>query len=78
MKDALLKTISVYTGGILILGLVIAFMAWPVQLLWNSALVGAVDGVNEIGFIQSVGICFLTGLLFGNNTARSVNNTKTT
>jgi len=77
MKNTLLKTISLFASGILVLGIVIILMAWPVQLLWNSALVGAIDGVNEIGFIQSVGICFLTGLLFGNNAARSAN-TKTT
>ena len=31
--------------------------------LWNNALVGAVDGVNEIGWLQAWGINILSGFL---------------
>jgi hypothetical protein len=39
-------------------------LAWPTQWLWNNALVGAVDGINPIGFWQALGITFLCNVLF--------------
>lgn len=39
-------------------------LAWPTQWLWNNALVGAVDGINPIGFWQALGITFLCNALF--------------
>ena len=69
MKEAIFTTITALAGGVLVLGLVIALIAWPVQLLWNASLAPAIDGVNEIGFVQAIGICFLVGLLFGSNNA---------
>lgn len=39
-------------------------LAWPTQWLWNNALVGAVDGINPIGFWQALGINLLFGILF--------------
>ena len=39
-------------------------MAWPTQLLWNGCLVPAVNGINEIGFWQALGINFLFSMLF--------------
>lgn len=38
--------------------------ALPVMLLWNYFLVGAINGVNEIGFIQAWGISVLSNLMF--------------
>jgi hypothetical protein len=35
-----------------------------VMMLWNGCLVGAVDGVKEIGWLQAWGIQFLCALLF--------------
>ena len=46
-------------------------LAWPTQWLWNNALVGAVDGINPIGFWQALGITFLCNVLF-----RSTSNSK--
>jgi len=47
------------------LALVIAvIMAWPTQWLWNNSLVGAVDGINPIGFWQALGITILCNTLF--------------
>jgi hypothetical protein len=43
-------------------------VAWPIQWLWNNALVGAVDGINPIGFWQALGITFLCNVLFKNST----------
>jgi hypothetical protein len=39
-------------------------LSWPIMWLWNNALVGAVDGVNEIGWLQAWGINILSGFLF--------------
>lgn len=48
-------------------GLVLVFavlFALPTQLLWNWALVPAIDGVNTIGFWQALGINMLATILF--------------
>ena len=46
-------------------------MAWPIQMLWNYALVGSITGVNEISFWQAYGIFLLVRLItytdFGNS-----------
>ena len=42
-------------------------LCWPTQWLWNNVLVGAVDGVNPIGFWQALGINILFNMLFKNN-----------
>ena len=34
-------------------------LAFPVEVLWNVALVPALDGVNEIGFWQAFGLMVL-------------------
>jgi hypothetical protein len=51
--------------ALLALGAIV--LAWPVQLLWNYSLVGAVDGINPITFWQALGINFLFGILFKNS-----------
>jgi hypothetical protein len=50
-----------------LLALAAIILAWPVQLLWNYSLVGAVDGINPITFWQALGINFLFGILFKNS-----------
>lgn len=46
-------------------------MAWPIQMLWNYALVGSIAGVNEISFWQAYGIFLLVRIItytdFGNS-----------
>lgn len=44
-------------------------LALPVMWLWNGCLVGAVDGVHEIGWLQSWGILVLFGFLFKTTTS---------
>jgi hypothetical protein len=34
------------------------------MMLWNGCLVGAVDGVQEIGWLQAWGLQFLFNILF--------------
>jgi hypothetical protein len=52
---------------IVLLVSVAIILAWPVQLLWNSCLVGAVDGIHPIGFLQALGLVFLSSALFKSN-----------
>ena len=54
--------------GVVLLTAVI--LAWPTQLLWNYSLVGAVNGINPIGFWQALGINFLFGILFKNSSSK--------
>lgn len=64
------------TIGMALVTVVIAavIMAWPTQLLWNSCLVPAVDGVHEIGFWQALGINILFQLLFKSNNSVKTSN----
>ena len=53
-------------GALVFLSLLLSVFVW---LLWNGCLVGAVDGVREITWLQSWGIMILCGFLFkGTNT----------
>jgi hypothetical protein len=52
-------------GGLLLLSFL---LSWPVYMLWNGCLVGAVTGVNEVTWLQAWGISFLFSLLFKNST----------
>jgi hypothetical protein len=56
-----LIALSVAVG--IVLGAAVV-LAWPVQLLWNNALVGAIDGVCPIGFWQALGVTILCNILF--------------
>ena len=60
--------ISGYIGkAILVLvgvALIAIVMAIPVWWLWNNCLVGAVNGINQIGILQSLGLNILFGMLF--------------
>jgi len=48
-------------AGILLLSFL---LSWPVYMLWNGCLVGAVAGVNEVTWLQAWGITILCGFLF--------------
>ncbi len=59
------KSITEAIGaGIAIILLTGIFLALPVQLLWNGCLVGAVDGVHPITFLQALGLYILFSILF--------------
>ena len=49
-----------------LLGLVLLsfLLSWPVYMLWNGCLVGAVAGVSEVTWLQAWGLSILCGLLF--------------
>ena len=66
-----MKTISLAVGAIVlgIVGiLVLSFLlSWPVYMLWNGCLVGAVAGVSEVTWLQAWGLTVLCGFLFKSN-----------
>jgi hypothetical protein len=44
-----------------LLGLIVSY---PIMILWNNCLVGAIEGANEIGWLQAWGLSLLSGFLF--------------
>ena len=59
-----MQYITAFIGLLVVLVLFSFLLAWPVMELWNQCLVPAVDGVNEIGWLQAWGLQFLFGILF--------------
>ncbi len=62
--ENLTKGLTLFIGGILLILVVSVLLALPTQLLWNNCLVPAVDGINQIGFLQALGLNFLFSILF--------------
>ena len=58
--ENILKTIVIFAVACVAFAL---FFGLPVMWLWNTCLVGAVDGVHEINFSQALGITVLIALL---------------
>ena len=58
-------------GGILLIVLISFLLSWPVFMLWNGCLVGAVAGVAEITWLQAWGISILCGFLFKSTSSSS-------
>jgi hypothetical protein len=64
MKMDISTTIGAFVA-LVIFAIGLGFLlSWPIMWLWNNALVGAVDGVNEIDWLQALGINILCGFLF--------------
>ena len=59
-----LKTLTT----IVLLTVVLALLT---QFLWNECLVGAVNGINRIGFWQALGINALFNILFKSSSLTS-------
>ncbi len=56
--------LSAFVGIIaLTVGLSLLF-SWPVWMLWNGCLVGAIDGVHQITWLQAWGLSILCAFLF--------------
>lgn len=49
-------------AGVLI-SVMIFLSSWPIQILWNYCLVGAINGINPIGFWQTLGIVLLFNII---------------
>ena len=51
-------------GGIVFLIFLSFLLSVPVYFLWNGCLVGAINGVNEVTWLQAWGLNILAGFLF--------------
>jgi hypothetical protein len=67
--EKFIEGLVLFLSGIVLLIFIAIVLAWPVQLLWNECLVSAVDGINQIGFWQALGLNFLFSILFKNSTS---------
>ena len=57
--------------GIASLLLLSFLLSWPVYMLWNGCLVGAVAGVSEVSWLQAWGLTVMCGFLFKSNVSNS-------
>ena len=58
---AIVGAVVLGLAGLLLLSFL---LSWPVYMLWNGCLVGAVQGANEVTWLQAWGISVLSGVLF--------------
>jgi hypothetical protein len=59
-----MEKLMLIVGGIALVVLFSFLLSWPVYMLWNGCLVGAVDGVHEVDWLNAWGISLLCGFLF--------------
>lgn len=64
MNDAVLKVISAFIGILIVTAVFGAILSYPVMLLWNGCLVPAINGFNDVTWLQAWGLTVLMGLLF--------------
>jgi len=62
--DSFVKISIIILGAIGLILLVSFLLSWPIYMLWNGCLIGAVDGIHEVTWLQAWGISVLFGLLF--------------
>ena len=66
-----MKLLVTIVGGISLVVLLSFLLSWPIMMLWNGCLVGAVDGIHNIGWAQAWGITLLIHSLFKPSTQTS-------
>lgn len=55
---------ALIVGAIIFGAIVGAVFSFPVMLLWNGCLVPAINGVNEISWLQAWGLMILVNIFF--------------
>jgi hypothetical protein len=66
-----ITALGVFALGIAAILFLSFVLSWPVYMLWNLCLVGAVSGVNEVTWLQAWGLTALFGMLFKSSTSSS-------
>jgi len=69
---ALILALTAMVVGIATLLFISFLLSWPVMMLWNGCLVGAVAFVQEVTWLQAWGLQFLFGLLFNSTITKKV------
>jgi len=55
--------------GAILFAVALSFLlSWPVMVLWNECLVPAVQGINQVTWLQAWGLSALFGFLFNRTT----------
>ncbi len=62
--NTLVKIVGLVTAGFALMVIFGLLLSLPVMLLWNAALVPAIPGLVEIGWLQAWGIMMLCSFLF--------------
>jgi hypothetical protein len=57
-------------GALAFLVFISFLLSWPVYILWNACLIGAVDGVHEVTWMQAWGLNLLFGMLFTKSSSK--------
>jgi len=65
------KSLALVVGGIVLIVFISFLLSWPVYMLWNGCLVGAVAGVSEVTWLQAWGLTVLCGFLFKSNVSNN-------
>lgn len=73
MSNNTFDTIIAFFIVIAFLFLYNLLLSFPMMWLWNSCLVGAVNGVNRIEWFQAFGISMLFSFLFKTTTSKASN-----
>jgi len=59
-----MEKLMLVIGTLGILLFISFLLSWPVYMLWNGCLVDAINGVNEVTWLQAWGLTVLCGLMF--------------
>jgi hypothetical protein len=62
-----MEKLFIVLGGLAFLVFISFLLSWPVYMLWNGCLVGAVSGVSEVTWLQAWGLNMLFGIMFKPN-----------
>jgi hypothetical protein len=65
-----MEKIIVLLGGLAFIVFISFLLSWPVFMLWNGCLVGAITGVNEVTWLQAWGLNMLAGIMFKPNSSK--------
>lgn len=68
--EAVVKIVGVVVLAVVAIIALGLLLSWPIYMLWNGCLIGAVDGVHEITWLQAWGLNVLFGLLFKTNVTK--------
>ena len=69
--EKLIVVVGAVAVGLMGLVFLSFLLSWPVYMLWNGCLVGAVAGANEVSWMQAWGLTILCGFLFKTNVSKS-------
>jgi hypothetical protein len=69
--EKIMVVIGAIVLGTVTLLLLSFLLSWPIYMLWNGCLVGAVTGINEVTWLQAWGITILCGFLFKSQVSSS-------